>query len=43
MLRLPQFCFALASLTALVGMSLGIYMGLPQDHTLAPVHVQLNQ
>jgi hypothetical protein len=42
MTRLPQFCFVLAGVTALAGMSLGIYMGIAQDHTLAPVHVHLN-
>jgi hypothetical protein len=39
---LPQFCFAIASFTAVVGVSLGIYMGISQDHLLAPVHVHLN-
>jgi hypothetical protein len=38
----PQFCFAIASFTAAVGVSLGIYMGISQDHLLAPVHVHLN-
>jgi hypothetical protein len=42
MTRLPQFCFVLASFTGLVGMSLGIYMGIAQDHALTPVHVHLN-
>ena len=41
-MRLPQFCFLLASVTALAGMSLGIYMGLAQDHSLMPVHAHLN-
>jgi hypothetical protein len=40
--RLPGACFKLASLTALIGVSLGIYMGIFQDHQLAPVHVHLN-
>jgi hypothetical protein len=40
--RLPSICFKLASFTALVGVSLGIYMGIGGDHTLAPVHVHLN-
>jgi hypothetical protein len=40
--RLPSICFKLASLTALIGVSLGVYMGVFQDHTLAPVHVHLN-
>ena len=41
-MRLSQFCFAIASFTAVVGMSLGIYMGISEDHSLAPVHVHLN-
>lgn len=41
-MHLPQFCFLLAGVTALVGMSLGIYMGLAQDHSLTPVHAHLN-
>ncbi len=40
--RLSQFCFVLSSLTALSGMSLGIYMGIAHDHTLTPVHAHLN-
>jgi hypothetical protein len=39
---LPSICFKLASFTALIGVSLGIYMGISQDHQLAPVHVHLN-
>jgi hypothetical protein len=42
MVVLPSICFKLASLTALIGVSLGIYMGIFQDHQLAPVHVHLN-
>lgn len=40
--RLPGVCFKLASLTAVVGVSLGVFMGIGGDHTLAPVHVHLN-
>lgn len=40
--RLPGFCFKLSSLTAVIGVSLGVYMGIGGDHTLAPVHVHLN-
>jgi hypothetical protein len=40
--RLPETCFKIGSLTALVGVSLGIYMGISHDHRLAPVHVHLN-
>jgi hypothetical protein len=39
---LPSLCFTLASFTALIGVSIGIYMGIFEDHTLAPVHVHLN-
>jgi hypothetical protein len=39
---LPSICFKLASFTALIGVSMGIYMGIFEDHTLAPVHVHLN-
>jgi hypothetical protein len=38
----PQFCFAIASFTAAVGVSLGIYMGIAHDFTLTPVHAHLN-
>jgi hypothetical protein len=40
--RLPGICFKLSSLTAVVGVSLGVYMGVGGDHTLGPVHVHLN-
>lgn len=40
--RLPRICFIIASLTAVIGVSLGVYMGIGRDHTLAPVHVHLN-
>ncbi|NJS14621.1 MAG: hypothetical protein HC788_08440 [Sphingopyxis sp.] len=40
--RLPSACFKLASLTAVIGVSMGIYMGVAEDHSLAPVHVHLN-
>jgi hypothetical protein len=40
--RLPAACFVIASLTAVIGVSLGVYMGIGRDHTLAPVHVHLN-
>lgn len=40
--RLPASCFKIGSLTALVAVSLGIYMGISHDHSLAPVHVHLN-
>jgi hypothetical protein len=40
--RLPGICFKLSSLTAVIGVSMGVYMGIASDHTLAPVHVHLN-
>jgi hypothetical protein len=39
---LPAACLKIGSLTALIGVSLGIYMGISHDHLLAPVHVHLN-
>lgn len=41
-MRIDTFCFMTAALAALTGMSLGIYMGLNQDFTLAPAHAHLN-
>jgi hypothetical protein len=41
-MRISQFCFVIASLTAVVGLSLGIFMGVSHDHSLAPVHVHIN-
>lgn len=40
--RLPAYCFKLAAFTAVIGVSLGVYMGIGRDHSLAPVHVHLN-
>jgi hypothetical protein len=40
--RLPPTCFKLASFAAVIGVSMGIYMGIFEDHRLAPVHVHLN-
>jgi hypothetical protein len=42
MLRISDFCFLMATLSALVGMGLGIFMGIAQDFTLAPAHAHLN-
>ena len=36
------FCFVVATLAALTGMSMGIGMGMSQDFTLAPAHAHLN-
>jgi len=41
-MRLWHFCFIVAAAAALVGMSLGIFMGANEDFTLAPVHAHLN-
>lgn len=41
-LRISDFCFLMATLSALVGMGLGIVMGISQDFTLAPAHAHLN-
>ncbi len=40
--RLPDASFKISSFIAVVGVSLGVYMGLSTDHSLAPVHVHLN-
>jgi uncharacterized membrane protein YgdD (TMEM256/DUF423 family) len=39
---LAQVCFALASLSAVLGIALGMYMGINDDHTLTPVHAHTN-
>lgn len=41
-MRIWHFCFIIAAAAALVGMSLGIFMGANEDFTLAPVHAHLN-
>ena len=41
-MRLAYFCFIAAALAGLTGMSLGIWMGMNEDFTLAPVHAHLN-
>jgi len=41
-LRISDFCFLVATLAALGGMALGIFMGIAQDFTLAPAHAHLN-
>jgi hypothetical protein len=41
-MRISDFCFAVAALCALGGMALGIVMGISQDFTLAPAHAHLN-
>jgi hypothetical protein len=41
-MRLAYFCFISAALSALTGMCLGIWMGMNEDFTLAPVHAHIN-
>jgi hypothetical protein len=41
-MRLAYFCFIAAALAALTGMSLGIWMGMNEDFTLAPAHAHIN-
>lgn len=41
-MRISDFCFIFAALSALGGMVLGITMGISQDFTLAPAHAHLN-
>jgi uncharacterized membrane protein YgdD (TMEM256/DUF423 family) len=39
---LSRVCFAVAGLSAVVGIGLGMFMGIQDDHTLAPVHAHIN-
>ena len=41
-MRISDFCFLVAALSALGGMALGISMGITQDFTLSPAHAHLN-
>jgi hypothetical protein len=41
-MRLSSVCFVYATLCVIVGMCLGIWMGVSEDHTLGPVHAHLN-
>ncbi|MBA3326514.1 MAG: hypothetical protein H0T41_15010 [Rhodobacteraceae bacterium] len=41
-MRVAHFCFFVAIAAALAGMSLGVYMGIAQDFTLAPAHAHAN-
>jgi hypothetical protein len=41
-MRLAYCCFIAAALSALAGMSLGFWMGMHEDFTLAPVHAHIN-
>jgi cbb3-type cytochrome oxidase subunit 1 len=42
MKALPFWFLALAVLFAIIGMGVGIYMGISEDHTLAPAHAHNN-
>jgi hypothetical protein len=35
-------CFAFGSMAAVLGIALGIFMGINEDHTLTPVHAHFN-
>jgi hypothetical protein len=41
-IRISDFCFTFAALSALTGMGLGLYMGIAQDFVLSPAHAHLN-
>ncbi len=41
-MRISYFCFVWAALAGMSGMALGLYMGIAEDHTLAPSHAHLN-
>ena len=41
-MRLAYFCFVAAALSGLTGMSLGVWMGVNKDFSLAPVHAHVN-
>jgi cbb3-type cytochrome oxidase subunit 1 len=37
-----RLCFAMGSVAAVVGIALGLYTGINEDHTLTPVHAHFN-
>jgi hypothetical protein len=41
-MRLSNVCFVYATCCVVIGMCLGIWMGVSEDHTLGPVHAHLN-
>ncbi len=41
-MRIAYFCFILAALAGVTGISLGIWMGINQDFSLAPAHAHVN-
>jgi hypothetical protein len=42
MKALPFWFFGVAVILAIIGMGVGIYMGMSEDHTLAPAHAHNN-
>ena len=42
MKALPFWFFAVAVILAIIGMGVGIYMGISEDHALAPAHAHNN-
>ena len=42
MKALPFWFFGVAVILAIIGMGVGIYMGISEDHTLAPAHAHNN-
>jgi hypothetical protein len=41
-MRITYFCSISAALAGITGMALGLYMGMAEDHSLAPAHAHLN-
>jgi hypothetical protein len=41
-MRLSSVCFVYSTCCVIIGMSLGIWMGISEDHSLGPVHAHLN-
>lgn len=41
-MKLSSFCFLFASLSAVIGIAMGVVMGVAGDFTLMPVHAHVN-
>ena len=41
-MRVSDFCFLVAAAAGVAGVSLGIFMGMSEDFTLAPAHAHIN-
>lgn len=41
-MKLSSFCFLFASLSAVIGIAMGVIMGIAGDFTLVPVHAHVN-